>query len=146
MLFPGKMRAFPQLLACALVLALPACREPGGMELFQRRDQARDGVYVYTLPLTDTTAAYDIWFYSRTSGPRLDQLQLNVQWLAPSGDGFSETVYMRRVDARGTKEPYRSGLVPAQGGDWQLSVRPVGDGGSLLGWGVIYKKREDGTR
>ena len=116
------------------------------MELFLRREDARDGVYIYTLPLKDTTAAYDFWFYSRTSGVRLDNVQLNVQWLAPSGDGFSETVYMRGVDARGAKEAYRSGMVPAQAGDWQLSVRPVGVDAELLGWGVIYKKNEDGTR
>ena len=75
----------------------------------------------------------------------MENLQLNVQWLAPSGDAFSETVYMRSVGPRGSREPYRSAVVPAQAGDWQLSVRPVGAEGELLGWGVVYKKR-DGTR
>lgn len=129
----------------ALGLALSACREPDTLEQFVRQDEARDGVYVYTLPLRDTTAAYDFWFYSRTGNRSLESLQLNVQWLSPSGDGFSETVYMRSVEPKGSKELYRSGMVPAQAGDWQLSVRPVGVDGDFLGLGVICKK-EDGTR
>ena len=48
-------------------------------------------------------------------------------------------------EPRGSKELYRSGVVPAQAGDWQLSVRPVGVDEDFLGLGVIYKKR-DGTR
>ena len=130
-------------LVCAF--SLQACREPDGNETFLRQDAARDGVYVYTLPLADTTAAYDFWFYSRTRRHTVEDLQLNVQWLAPSGDAFSETVYMRSVGPRGSRELYRSAVVPAQAGDWQLSVRPVGAEGELLGWGVVYKKR-DGTR
>ena len=127
----------------ALGLALSACREPDSLELFVRQDEARDGVYVYSLPLKDTTAAYDFWFYSRTEHNALESLQL--KWLAPSGDGFSETVYMRSVEPKGSKELYRSGMVPAQAGDWQLSVRPVGVDGDFLGLGVICKK-QDGTR
>ena len=52
---------------------------------------------------------------------------------------------MERVDPKGEKELYRSGMVPAQAGDWQLSVRPVGVDEDFLGLGVICKKR-DGTR
>ena len=126
-------------------LALSACTEPDTLEQFVRRDASHDGVYIYTLPLTDTTAAYDFWFYSRTEYRKLESLQLNVQWLAPSGDGFAEMVYMRCVEPRGSKELYRSGMVPAQAGDWQLSVRPVGVDEDFLGLGVICSKR-DGTR
>ncbi|MCR4859438.1 MAG: hypothetical protein K5910_02095 [Bacteroidales bacterium] len=134
-------------LAVSLLLGwvLSACSEPDGAELFLHRDAARDGVYVFSLPLTDTTAAYDFWFYSRVERQPLTNLQLNVQWLSPSGDGFSETVYMQRVDPRGSREAYRSGMVPAEAGAWQLSVRPVGVDGDFLGLGVIYKK-QDGTR
>ena len=126
-------------------LALSGCMVPDTQEQFVRKDMARGGIYVYTLPLTDTTAAYDFWFYSRTEYRKLESLQLNVQWLAPSGDGFSETVYMRAVDPKGSKELYRSGMVPAEAGDWQLSVRPVGVDKDFLGLGVICKK-QDGTQ
>ena len=134
------------LVALACGLMLPGCSEPDGVELFVRREEVRGGVYVFSLPLKDTTAAYDFWFYSRAERDRLENLRLNVQWLAPSGDGFAETVYMRTVEPRGTKELYRSAMVPAQAGDWQLSVRPVGADGAIRGLGVICKKNEDGTR
>jgi hypothetical protein len=140
-----RRRILAALTALACGWGLTACSEPDGMELFVRREAARDGVYVYSLPLTDTTAAYDFWFYSRVGKQPLENLQLNVQWLAPSGNGFSETVYMRRVELRGTRELYRSGMVPAEAGDWQLSVRPVGVGDDFLGLGVVFK-RQDGTR
>ena len=88
------MKARRPLLALFAVLVcgwgLAACSEPDGVELFVRRSAARDGVYVYRLPLTDTTAAYDFWFYSRPRKQALDDVQLNVQWLSPSGEGFSE--------------------------------------------------------
>ena len=135
------------LTALALVFAgmLQACREPDGGETFIRQDAGRDGVDSYTLPRTDTAAACGFWVYARTRRHTVENLQLNVQWLAPSGDAFSETVYMRSVGPRGSREAYRSEVVPAQAGDWQLSVRPVGAEEELLGWGVVYKKR-DGTR
>ena len=140
-------RGFFGLVFAALCLAavLPACSRPEDLEFFVLRGDARDGVYVYGLPLQDTTAAYDFWFYSRTASRPVENLRLNVQWLAPSGDAFAETVYMRSVGPKGTKERYRSGMVPAQAGEWQLSVRPVGAEEELLGFGIVCKKR-DGTR
>ena len=139
-------RAWSLLLAVlACSLALSSCVEPDAVEDFVRRDEARSGVYVYKMELADTTSAYDVWFYSRSADCPLENVEMRVQWLAPSGDAFAETVYMRRIDARGTKELYRSGVVPAQAGAWQLSVRPVGVGEDFLGLGVIFKK-QDGTR
>ena len=133
------------LAAVCLSVLLPGCSRPEDLELFTLREDARDGAYVYMLPLQDTTAAYDFWFYSRAATRRVENLRLNVQWLAPSGDAFSETVYMRMVEPRGTKELSRSGMVPAQAGDWQLSVRAVDAEEELLGFGLVCKKR-DGTR
>ena len=133
------------LAALCLAAVLPACSRPEDLELFTLRRDAQDGVYIYSLPLQDTTSAYDFWFYSRTASERVENLQLNVQWLAPSGDAFLETVYMRTVEPGGTKELYRSGMIPAQAGDWQLSVRPVGADRALLGFGVVCRKR-NGTR
>ena len=139
----GLIRLF--FAALCLCAVLPGCSRSEDLELFVLREDARDGVYVFPLALQDTTAAYDFWFYSRAETQPVENLRLNVQWLAPSGDAFAETVYMREVGLRGSKEPYRSGMVPAQAGDWQLSVRPVDADGALLGFGVVCKKR-DGTR
>lgn len=128
-----------------LLMLLPSCSEPDTLELFVQRDTARDGVYRYTFPLTDTTAAYDFWFYSRTERGTLESVQLNVRWMAPSGDSFAETVYMRSIGPDGARELYRSGMVPAQAGDWQLSVRPADPDEDLSGLGIIVKKN-NGTR
>ena len=135
-------RGFLRLAFAALCLAavLPGCSPPEDMEVFVPRQEARNGVYVFTLPLQDTTAAYDFWFYSRTETRPVENLRLNVQWLAPSGDALTETVYMRSVGPKGAKERYRSGMIPAQAGDWQLSVRPVGAEDELLGFGLVCKK------
>jgi hypothetical protein len=139
-------RAWSWLLtALVCSLALVSCVETADVEDFVRRDEAWSGVYVYKMELPDTTAAYDVWFYSRSADRPLEGVEMRVQWLAPSGEAFAETVYMRRIDPRGTKELYRSGVVPAQAGTWQLSVRPVGVGEDFLGLGVICKK-QNGTR
>lgn len=142
-----KGRPILPLLLVPLALGwLPqACSQPDSMEFFVRSADARDGVYIYSLPLADTTAAYDFWLYSRVGSRPIESLQLNVQWLAPSGRAFSEVVYMRAEAGAGTKAPYRSGMVPAEAGDWQLSIRPVGADADFLGMGVICKKK-NGTR
>jgi len=127
-----------------LVPLLSACREPDSVERFLRRDAVPDGLYVYTLPLTDTTAAYDFWFYTRSERDKLDNFRLDVRWTAPSGESFTETVYMHGITPQGSRELYRSGMVPAQAGEWRLSVRPQ-EADEIFGLGLICKKH-DGTR
>lgn len=128
----------------AVLLALTGCRRPLSTELFVRADRAESGVYMFDIELEDSLSAYDFWFYGRTSGGSISSLPLNVQWLSPSGRRFSETVYMKSVDADGERELYRSGVVPAEGGLWRISVRPIGAGGNFCGLGIICK--EHGTR
>lgn len=130
-------------LAAALLAA--GCSRPLSTEIFVRSSQAENGVYVFDLTLADSLAPYDFWFYSRTLGTEISSLPLNVQWLAPSGKRFSETVYMKKVDADGESELYRSGVVPAESGQWRLSVRPVGVDDDFCGLGIICKEN-DGTR
>ena len=63
-------RSIRALVAGALLgCLLSACSSPEGTEDFVRRAAAQDGVYVFSLPLTDTTAAYDIWFYIQIYDP-----------------------------------------------------------------------------
>ena len=116
-----------------------ACQRPASVELYQKSARAVGGVYSFELELDDSTAAYDFWFYSRTIEQTIGSLQLNVQWLAPSGKRFSEVVYMREVGRNGSRELYRSGVIPAEYGKWKLSVRPVSDmDDELCGLGLIY--------
>jgi len=90
--------------------------------------------------MTDSLSTYDFWFYSRTGKKSISNVELRVLWLSPSGESLSETVYMKSVGIRGSRELYRSGMVPAECGEWQLSVRPVGVGPDFLGLGVIYRE------
>ena len=102
---------------------------------------AADGVYVFDFEMSDSTKLYDIYFYDRIDGPRPDSLPLNVMWVSPSGESFSETVYM---DPARDTELYRSGTVPVEYGGWRICVRPVGVGGGFRGMGMVCK--ENGTR
>ena len=130
------------LLSAALLLS---CSRPLSTEIFVRSDEARDGVYVFDLTLADSLVNYDFWFYSCTLDEPLTSLPLNVQWLSPSGRRFSETVYMRKVDSDGERELYRSGVVLSEGGQWRLSVRPLGVDDNFCGLGLICEEH-DGTR
>ena len=141
----GRSRSISFLPALFAAVLLSGCSRPLSTEIFVRSDRAESGVYIFDLELRDSSAVYDFWFYSRTLGPELTGLPLNVQWLAPSGKRFSETVYMKSVDADGERELYRSGVVPAEGGTWRLSVRPLGVDEDFCGLGVICKERH-GTR
>ena len=132
-------------IALLALLAAAGCSRPLSTEIFVRSDRASEGVYVFDLTLRDSLAEYDFWFYSRTLGKTLTSLPLEVLWLSPSGERFSETVYMKKVDADGEKELYRSGVVPAESGEWRICVRPHDVDESFCGLGIICEEH-DGTR
>lgn len=140
----GRISSFLAVAAIALLSA--ACSGAGQTSRFIRSDKAPEGVYVFELPLEDSLASYDFWFYSRVEETPMSNLRLDVQWLSPSGRSLSETVYMRSVGLEGDREKYRSGMVPADAGLWRLSVRPVGAGDDFCGLGLVYVKNTDGTR
>ncbi len=134
----------PAALLTAL-LCLAACSRPGGYNGFVRSDEAHDGVYSFSLPVTDTLDAYDFSFYGRLLYGRQRNVELRVRWLSPSGESFSETVYMKGLDSKGSKELYRSGVRLTECGEWRLNVRPVGVGDAFTGLGLICTV-SDGTR
>lgn len=136
------MRALIPFISCLL---LAACARPAQTENFIRSDRAEDGVYSFLVDMTDSLATYDFWFYSRLAAGRKSNLELRVSWTAPSGRSLYETVYMGALDSRGERELYRSGIVPAEYGDWRVNVRPIDPGKDFLGLGLIYK-RNDGAR
>lgn len=127
-------------------LVLVACTAPTGeTDSFVRADRARGGVYSFSLPLTDSLATYDFWFYSRLLSDRQDDIELRVLWLSPSGESFRETVYMRNPGTKGSRELYRSGVGLSEVGEWKINVRPVGVGKEFTGLGLICREN-DGTR
>lgn len=133
------------LIPFAICLLLASCTRPAQSEDFIRADKADGGVYSFPVDMADSLASYDFWFYSRLAAGRRDNVELRVSWVAPSGRSLYETVYMERVDSRGVRELYRSGMVPSEYGEWTVNVRPVDPGKGFLGLGLICR-RNDGTR
>lgn len=131
----------PCLAALALFLAPCSCIRPSSFETFIPASKAQAGVYVFDFEMADTLSTYDYYFYTRVDGPQLDSLPLKVMWLAPSGESFTETVYM---DPASVKELYRSGVRPGEAGGWRICVRPLGVGNGFRGLGLVCK--DNGTR
>ena len=130
--------------ALILAIALCSCSVKDSVNQFLKTSEAENGVYVFDVDMSDPEAVYDFAFFSR-SRKTLHNVQLKVRWLSPSGDGMAETVYMKTVTSRGTRETYRTGVQPEECGTWKLSVMPLDEGGDLLGLGLISNKT-NGTR
>ena len=161
------MTVRPKLVLCLMLAVLSAagvsCSRPTSVEQFVGVDKREvNGLYRYTLDLSDSLATYDISFYSRIDANRLKfthakDFSLMVTWIAPSGQRFRETVYFGVFDeSSGSNffssqyvKPYRTGLVPVEYGVWEMNVL-VNSGAEvpgLRGLGVVCKKHlPDGTR
>ena len=144
------------LLSCLLGCA---CNPPGGEESFVRTgSKGEDGMYHFSLDLSDSTATYDISFYSRIDCNNLKiaslrDFPMTVFWTSPSGRRYSEKVYFPIQSYSAGSDfyshqyvvPYRSGLVPAERGVWDIAVRIDSD--SLIpgfrGIGMTSEKKAD---
>ncbi len=133
------------LLPFLLFLSLSGCERPVETEVFVSSVDAADGVYSFPVDMEDSLSSYDFWFYSRLFSGSRGNLELRVSWISPSGRSFYETVFMEKVDSRGVRELYRSGMVPSEYGEWRLNVRPIDAGKDFLGLGLI-SRRNDGAR
>ena len=140
--------------ALALLLVLLAsCREPLSTEQFVRGA----GPYVFTVDMSDTTAAYDFDLYTRLDGTHAEMLSLQpgalirAEWRSPSDSLLVEKVYLPLRGERTTYyskdiyEPYRADVRPAEPGIWTLTIRAE-DRAQLLplrGMGLVIKKHRD---
>ena len=152
------------LLWLPVVLFLGSCHRPSVEDRFVRVCDAAEGVYGFQVDFPDTLTTVDVSLYTRfDAAPRrlssLTGLPLQADWISPSGQRYSETVYLqpgqvssglgRRI--RGSRfcreciEPYRSGLLPYETGQWNLELRPLEDLPGFRGLGIIVR-RHDGTR
>jgi hypothetical protein len=100
------------------------------------------GEYSFPMELTDSTAAYDISFFTvidklPMAPDTLGSFPLQLIWRSPSGRYFSETVY---YPADSVKAFYRRGLVPAETGSWTLSVSVFPEPEGLRGLGLIVAR------
>ena len=159
----GRISTGWVLLLAVLTAAAVSCSRPVSTESFVGVDQTEtDGLYKYSLDLSDSLATYDIVFYSRIDASRqrmavTRDFPLTVTWTSPSGRRYRETVYFGIHDeSSGSsfyssqyRKTYRSGLVPVEWGVWSMAVQ-VNSGREVPGFrgrGVVCKKNiGDGTR
>lgn len=133
------------ILPVTLLLLAAGCR-PASYEQFIRADQAQDGEYVFALDLSDSTATYDLSFYTRVDPALMAaatpsaELALQVCWMNPGGEAMSEIVYLPFGAEAGSVKLYRSGVKPAPAGEWHLSVTPIAPPEGLRGIGIICKR------
>ena len=131
------------------MVLLTACR-PTSYEQFIRADQAPEGEYVFALDLADSTAAYDLSFYTRIDPALMAAeepsrtLELEISWKPAASDSvfLHEAVYIPYGDKAGSVQLYRSGVRPSPAGEWNLSVKPNEAPEGLRGIGIICKRHD----
>ena len=136
-----------------LLVLLAACREPLSTEQFVRGA----GPYVFTVDMSDSTAAYDFDLFTRLEGSHAEILSLDqsallrAEWRSPSDSVMVEKVYRPLRGERSTYytkdiyEPYWADVRPVESGIWTLTIRPE-DRAQVLplrGMGLVIKKHRD---
>ena len=125
--------------ACALLL-LASCSEPVSRERFIRSDGT--GEYSFDVAFTDSTASYDLSFYTAVDRPlmqpdTLGSIPMKLLWRSPSGLFLSESVFYPADSARVL---YRRGLVPSEFGEWTLQVTISPEPAGLRGLGLVVAR------
>lgn len=135
-----------------LALLAVACQEPLSTEQFI----SGGGPYVFTVDLSDTTAAYDFDLYTRLDGDPEDLIPvkgtlLRAEWRSPSDSLFVEKIYLPLTGTRQSffsrqiYESYRADVRPVQPGLWTVSFRQE-DRSQVVpfrGLGLVVKKKRD---
>jgi len=85
--------------------------------------------------MSDSTATYDLSFYSRFDGDFHGSFPVGVVVKSPSGKKLEEQVYW---DVTQPEVLYRSGIKPAELGVWEISLY-VDDLKGMRGMGLICK-------
>lgn len=151
------------MMLAAIAAAGVSCSRPVSYEKFVSvEDREANGLYSFSIDLSDSLCTYDVSFYSRIDAIRFKEMHsrdfsLMVTWTAPSGQRYRETVYFGPFDdstgsdsySRQYVKPYRRSLVPVEFGTWDIEVL-VNSGAEVPGFrglGIICKKNlPDGTR
>lgn len=118
-----------------VLLAVGACHRPAMEETFIRvSDRDNLGRYCFRVDLADSTLTYDVDLLVGMACDDPDfsafrQLPLRLQWTAPSGQPYEETVWVRRKELSDSTfydkhfwVEYRHDLRPVQAGEWALAI------------------------
>lgn len=119
----------PILLALAM---LCSCSRPASYEEFIRCDEASGGIYEFSVDLPDSTASYDLSFYTSALKAPL-QLEISL-------DSLRETVWFPEEKGLAL---YRSLIRP--GASMALRIKPLDPPDGFRGLGIILEQN-DGTR
>ena len=132
----GRHSRRSRTLPAFLLLLAVACGRPASYEKFVRADEAAGGVYEFYPEMSDTTASYDLSFYT---APLSEPLHLEIIW----NSQHQETVWFPAGKHRAL---YRSGIrAGSDTPEMQLRVRPLNAPGDFRGLGIIMHQN-DGTR
>ncbi len=148
------------LLALALSLAVGSCSRPVSYEPFVIKEKAEYGdTYIFNLDLSDSTVAYGLEFYTRLERAAFgeflsDSISLDLRWISPSDSVMiSDTTFIRvecPVDSSYYNKDfvslYKERLSLPEHGLWRLKARVLNGSESLRGLGVIFTRKENGTR
>ena len=126
-----------------LLLLAAACRQPASTETFV----PAPGPYEFALDLSDSTAVWDVSFYTRVDAARdtLSELALSATWTSPSAESFTETVYLPLSEGTSffSQEacvPYRTAVAPLERGCWTLTVTVPSPPPGLRGVGLVVAR------
>ncbi len=147
-------------LAFVLMMAVASCARPSSYEPFVVREKAEYGdTYIFNLDLTDSTVSYGLDFYTRLDRPAFgtfpsDSISLDLRWISPSDSIIlSDTTFIRvahPVDSsyysRDFVCGYKEMLSLPEYGIWRLKARVLNDSETIRGLGVIFTRKENGTR
>ncbi len=132
-----------------------SCAEPSSEERFVRAQDAPDGEYRFMVDLSDSTAVYDLDFYTMIDGSpsqmaELRAIPLEVSWVSPDLRHFSERVLLDPAAGSGSgvsrqmRVPYRRNVSMYVPGAWSITVT-VPEGFRLEGMrglGLVCEKRK----
>lgn len=148
------------LLALVLSLAVASCSRPSSYEPFVVREKAEYGdTYIFNLDLSDSTVSYGLGFYTRLERPAFgefpaDSISLDLRWISPSDSVILSDTTFIRVDApvdssyysRDFVSGYKAALNLPEHGRWRLKAKVLNDSEAIRGLGVIFTRKENGTR
>ena len=147
-------------LTLALLLVVASCSRPTSYEPFVVREKAEYGdTYIFNLDLSDSTVAYGLDFYTRLERPAFgifpsDSISLDLRWISPSDSVIiSDTTFIHvacPVDSSYYTKDFMAGYKEAfslpEHGIWRLKARVLNDSEAIRGLGMIFTRKENGTR
>ncbi len=147
-------------LSLVLMMVVASCARPSSYEPFVVREKAEYGdTYIFNLDLSDSTASYGLDFYTRLQRPAFgtfptDSISLDLRWISPSDSVIlSDTTFIRverPVDSSYYSKDflvgYKDALSLPEHGIWRLKARVLNDSEAIRGLGVIFTRKENGTR